>query len=608
MVDWVIVNIIADRKAFNSMKSRLFIRVRTLIAAGVFVALGSSVSQPIENPAIFNPAGYSTVPPSSYQSGQFSNPQAPDVDGNLLITGNVRRGMHFRDTVPYGSTTSFRGDLGSSSLSSFLRDSAGVEDIGSSANRYGVQPYYLQSRTVATTRPGYSGVFGQAGARLNDRRMQSGFTTGTYVSDSQRQNLPDGNTSASEVWLQGTQTQDSIPVEPRIVNSIRELQLLTQQAKSNVSAKDQQLMVERYRKQNPETESGKQEDGISFDTGLAAGLENKQSSIEKFSSLELFGQDRTTERTRTAVPDFGRDMPEAKTTLAEAYAQANAMAFPDEAGQRQDTSGLLQTDGALYTEPDKEVQSQHDILTSDIIEQVKRQLEDLINSVDKKESQETGGTSKEARTDIGLSSGGLSRGESSFNRAESAIGSLDALKGFSQADLSAKAKSIRGSQTNPDTFSISKFDDHFQEAQDHLRNGRYYAAADSFELASIYKPDEPLCLAGRGHALLAAGEYMSSALFLSRAIEANPEYLKTKIDLAAIMGGQHIIDSRIADIREWLLRSGSGKLEFLLGYIYYRMGRLGPAQQALDTAYVKMPQSAAVAAVKKAVDDAIAGQ
>ncbi|MHC4244060.1 MAG: hypothetical protein ACYSU4_16770, partial [Planctomycetota bacterium] len=147
--------------------------------------LGWSVSRAIENPSIYNPAGNSTIPPSSYQSGLFSNPRAPEVDGNLLITGNVRRGMHFRDTVPYSSTTSFRGDLGSSSLSSFLRDSAGTEDAGYSANRYSVQPYYLRSRTVATTRPGHSGVFGQTGARVNNRRMQSSFKTGTYVSDSQ---------------------------------------------------------------------------------------------------------------------------------------------------------------------------------------------------------------------------------------------------------------------------------------------------------------------------------------------------------------------------------------------------------------------------------------
>ncbi len=576
------------------MNSRLFIRSRALIAAGVFVALGSSVSQPIENPAIFNPAGYSTVPPSSYQSSQFSNPKMPDVDGNLLITGNVRRGMHFRGTVPYGPITSFRGDLGSSSLSSFLRDSAGAEDVGYSSNRYSVQPYYLQSRTVATTRPGYWGVFGQTGARINNRRMQSGFATGTYVSDSQRQTFSVRDTSATEPGLRGIQTQDSMPLEPRIVKSIRELQLLTQQAESNVSAKDQHLMFEKYRKQNQETEIGKQEDGISFETGLAtSGLENKQSSIEKYNSFELFDQSRTTERTRTAVPDFGRDKLEAKTTLAEAYAQANAMTFRDE---------------VISAESDIDAQGERDRVTSDIIEQVKRQLEDLINSVDKKESQGTGRTSEETRTNIGLSSVGLSRRESSYNPAESAIGSVDGLKGLSQADLSAKAKSIRGTQTNPDTFSMIRFNSHFQEAQGHLKGGRYYAAADSFALASIYKPDDPLCYAGKGHALLGAGEYISSALFISRAIEANPEYVKTKIDLATTLGGRHIIGSRIADIREWLGRSGSGQLDFLLGYTYYRMGRLGPAQQAIDAAYIKMPQSAAVAAVKKAVDDAIAGQ
>jgi len=49
-------------------------------------------------------------------------------------------------------------------------------------------------------------------------------------------------------------------------------------------------------------------------------------------------------------------------------------------------------------------------------------------------------------------------------------------------------------------------------------------------------------------------------------------------------------------------------LDFLLGYVYYRIGRLGPAQQAIDAAYTKMPQSAAVVAVKKAVDDTIAGR
>jgi hypothetical protein len=38
------------------------------------------------------------------------------------------------------------------------------------------------------------------------------------------------------------------------------------------------------------------------------------------------------------------------------------------------------------------------------------------------------------------------------------------------------------------------------------------------------------------------------------------------------------------------------------------MGRLGPAKQAIDAVYSKTPRSVAVVAVKKAVDDAIAGK
>jgi len=160
------------------MKNRLFIRSRILIVAAVFFTLSSPISFSIENLAIRNPAGLSTVPPSSIQSGLISNPNPIDTSGNLLITGNVRRGMHFRGTVPYGSTTSFRAGLGSSSLSSFLRDSAGAEDFGRYAGKYRVQPYYLRSQTVTTTRPGYSGVFRQTGTRINDRTLQGRYQAG----------------------------------------------------------------------------------------------------------------------------------------------------------------------------------------------------------------------------------------------------------------------------------------------------------------------------------------------------------------------------------------------------------------------------------------------
>jgi tetratricopeptide (TPR) repeat protein len=211
---------------------------------------------------------------------------------------------------------------------------------------------------------------------------------------------------------------------------------------------------------------------------------------------------------------------------------------------------------------------------------------------------------------------------------------LDGLDELSQADRpktgmihsgaslwSARAKRIMGPHKSLESFSEAKFSQHMRAAESYLRQGRYYRAADSFALASIYKLDlgeagsDPaqafglaLSLAGRGHALFAAGEYISSALFLSRALEIDPEYARAEIDLVTMLGGTDKLWSRIDDVKEWLGRSGADQLQFLLGYVYYRMGRLQEAKEAIDTAYEKMPESPAADTVKRAIDDAIAGQ
>jgi len=246
------------------MKNWLFI-----IVIAVFFTLISATSWSIENRAIMNPAGSSTVPPSSIQSGLISNPNPIDTSGNLVITGNVSRGMHFRGTVPYGSTTSFRAGLGSSSLSSFLRDSASNEDIGRYTNRYSIQPYYLQSQTVTTTRPGYSGVFRPV-TRLNDRTSQGRYSVGTRISGLDKQSLSGEDFSIwagtsrepSGLELQEPQTQYDTSARPlQIVKSIRELQLLTRD-EAGISQQDQQLMVERYQEQTQETRLKTQEPEI----------------------------------------------------------------------------------------------------------------------------------------------------------------------------------------------------------------------------------------------------------------------------------------------------------------------------------------------------------
>jgi tetratricopeptide (TPR) repeat protein len=154
--------------------------------------------------------------------------------------------------------------------------------------------------------------------------------------------------------------------------------------------------------------------------------------------------------------------------------------------------------------------------------------------------------------------------------------------------------------------SDDKFNQHIKAAEGFMKQGRFYRAADAYTLASIYKPNDPLGYAGKSVALFGSGEYLSSALFLARALEIFPEYAKVKIDLVGMIGDKDTIENRILEAREWMDKSDSGELEFLLSYIYYQMDRMEFARQSIESAAKKMPDLPAVAAMKKAIDERLA--
>ena len=171
-------------------------------------------------------------------------------------------------------------------------------------------------------------------------------------------------------------------------------------------------------------------------------------------------------------------------------------------------------------------------------------------------------------------------------------------------DLSNQARVVLGRFKNAGEFWEFKFKEHIDAAEKYLKQGRYYRAADAYTLASIYKQNDLVVYAGKSHALFAAGEYISSALFLSRALGAFGEYADTKVDLVALIGDRDVVDNRVLEIQQWLEKSDAGELHFLLGYVYYRMGRLDAAQKALQAAYEKMPDSKAVGVLREAVNRA----
>jgi hypothetical protein len=201
-------------------------------------------------------------------------------------------------------------------------------------------------------------------------------------------------------------------------------------------------------------------------------------------------------------------------------------------------------------------------------------------------------------------------GEPSKATDDSAAGQADANKpvtpGVSRAGVYVPgAGGFTEAYKSFASYSNDKFNQHIRAAESYMKQGRFYRAADAYTIATAYKPDDPLGYAGKSVALFATGEYMSSSLFLARALEIFPEYAKVKIDLVGIVGDKDTVENRILETREWLDRSGSGELEFLLSYVYYQMDRLEFARQTIESAAKKMPDSKAVAAMKKAIDERV---
>ncbi|MHC4300261.1 MAG: hypothetical protein ACYS7Y_23555 [Planctomycetota bacterium] len=187
------------------------------IVVVLLAAFGSYANYSIRNPAIGNPVGSSTAPVSNLGDSLIRTPSPIDATGNLVITGNVRGGKSFQAPVQYNTTTKFNADLGTSTLSSFLRDTTGSEDLGRYPQRYRTRPYYSPAETVATTVPGRPGVFGPASTRVRALAPQQRRPVETHLFALEplpkQQVLPGRVTTTADVDLQGLRAQYGMTAE-----------------------------------------------------------------------------------------------------------------------------------------------------------------------------------------------------------------------------------------------------------------------------------------------------------------------------------------------------------------------------------------------------------
>lgn len=618
----------------------------TFVAA-VFLAAVCEPGLSIGSTGIRSPVRSGTVPPSSLQSGLISSPSPIDTSGNLIITGNVRGGKHFRGFVPYGSPTSFRAPLGSSALDSFLRYSAGSEDYDRNSGRYEARPFYSPTGTVTTTRPGLSGVWTPATTRITGRAALRPGAASTGEVDLRtvpgEQGLSDGYLDASlSSWAARARPMSRTPQEieqlisDEVGGPLPRAEISSHPRGEGLTAQQYQVQMEQLQRDLKRIGDQAAEIRQTLMAETKPSQDSDKAELQPLTRTEPSegaGFDRRQVlRTPMAMPAEPTGYaPNERTRRTEGTDRAGfrpAERTREALGEAGTQLPALEQMVSVPKLPSDEVLIEQQV---DIYEQTKWQRDPL----SKREP-----TGIEGETGYGLRDMVYKREhttERDKGRSEQEFEILNLkpvrgqVQGFrigaeSSADVSARAKAILADYESFAAYSKDKYDWYMRAAQVYVKQGKCYRAVDAYTLASIYKPDDPLAYAGKSHALFAAGEYVSSALFLSRVLEILPDYARFKVDLVAIVGDKDKLDDRIADAEECLElsrrampsreqtrpsiltgseRPAAAELQFLLGYVYLQLDRLGAAKKAVEAAYISLPDAPAVAILKKAIDDAI---
>jgi len=625
-----------------------------LAVVAVLVVGLSSIGWAVQNPSIRNPAGISTVPPSSLSSGLVTSPSPFNRTGNDMMTGNLRGSKSFRGGIPYRSGTAFWGGLASTeavnlrqvggalspantllgpspdtaSLDSFLRDSAGSEDFGTYSGKYRTPQYYSRKNTVPTTTPGRSGVF-----KPMDSRVAGTAPDIFGLEVLRKQTLPGQDTSTSNIGMRST---------PLTSEEIRRLA----SGQARISPTNEPLAAEQYRKQIEQVRL----DLINMRSKAAVAQPSTPSDAQKEDLLKLLpkpGVKRT---------EQGKELDEIQklATPFERPGRLQAQTEGPTESQETEQDDVRVLSG--YKALDKEaldgllspnMQKEAGVMPNAEKKGAAANMADLEKLAEQIASlkRKDGGVSTAESLRVGIE--GIDAGaadvpgkypateldgsrvpgielprtdtlpdttpksykdlvlENAQEPAEEAmLSEADKVKSLSDQDISTRAKQILGEHKSHESLNQARFKKYMTEAQAYMKQGKYYQAVSAFEQASVFDSKKPAASAGRSLALFGAGEYMSSALFLSRAIEMSEEFARSKVDMGAAMGDKDKLETRIADAEEWLERSCAPELEFLLAYVYYHNGRLEPAKRSIETAEKEMPNSKAVQILKEVINAA----
>ena len=488
----------------------------------------------------------------------YARPVSPLIAGNSIVSGNVRGGLAFQGYSPIDSPTTFRGQLGSSALSAFRRDSVSVADaVGLLRGPLG-SPYYDPSTTAYT----------------------GGFLTGQY---NQPFFYPGGQplgtiSSPSPTGAGG-------PLDMRL-----DLRL-------------------------PIGPIGQSADAFQHPASLRSQIVGATAEATPEMSSSIFGP------VLPRPPDLTTNVvaPDAVTNLTDAAGQLGLGLA------RRNWYEGLGTDEPPGARP--ALGTPLDLVRGGYLQRLPLEGEELFPGLGMQEPSVRLGTqppavrTEEERppelppvaepgplvTTPPISDPTVLPGFDVFNDMQLALalaedpGALwfENMQAAIRADPTL-AESLQeaarvDSQQFIDTMlntpvrsfvgrGDSALNDELLKAESLLEIGQYYEAVRRYEAAQVLAPYSPLPLVGKGHALLAAGEYMRAAVALVQGLERYPELVKFDLDLTALIGGPEVVDIRRANLMQLLERQDDSRLRFLLGYLEYYTGQRESGLANLDRA------------------------
>jgi len=150
----------------------------------------------------------------------------------------------------------------------------------------------------------------------------------------------------------------------------------------------------------------------------------------------------------------------------------------------------------------------------------------------------------------------------------------------------------------------AKFAQHMQRGEKLMVEGKYYRAADAFGSAIVYDFRSGAAHLGKARALFGAGEFMSAAYFLDRALQLEPKLAAAKGDSKKLSADDAQLAKRLADLDRWQKESGNAMLLFLNGYVKLKTGEVEQARVLLNEAKKAQPKMVSINYLLEAINQA----